>query len=160
MSKHSRWFEFLRYLFWAAATTGVSWLSYTAFANLFRIFGMPDTVLVTVSNVLSWICAVTFSYLVNRLRVFHSAARSAGELLSEAAKFYGFRLAVGVVEMGSVPFLVWLGVDGNVLGAKGMVAKMISTPLIILLNYLIGRFFVFRKQREARVDAKKSRENT
>ncbi len=129
-------------------TTGVSWLSYTVFANLLNLVGMAQTPLVTVSNILSWICAVTFSYLANRIRVFHSVARSVKEVLSEAAKFYGSRLAVGVIEMGSVPLLVWLGVDGSVLGAKGMVAKMISTPLVILLNYLIGRFFVFRKRRE------------
>lgn len=146
MCKYSAWLRFIRYIFWAGITTGVSWLSYTLFANLLNTTGISETALVTTSNVLSWICAVTFSYFVNRVRVFHSTALSLKETLSEAAKFYGSRLAVGVIEIGSVPFLVWLGVDGSVLGANGMVAKMISTPMIILLNYLIGSLFVFRKR--------------
>ncbi len=155
MNKSSRWFQFFCYLFWAVATTGVSWIAYTIAANLLRLTAMPDGALVTVSNILSWICAVTFSYLVNRIRVFQSAAHSARTVLAEAAKFYGSRLAVGVVEMASVPVLVWFGVDRAVLGAKGMAAKMISTPIIILLNYLLGRFFVFRhpKQTEQETEA-------
>lgn len=154
MDKPSRWFQFFRYLFWAAATTGVSWIAYTIVANLLRLIAMPDGALVTVSNVLSWICAVTFSYFVNRIRVFQSTTHSARTVLAEAAKFYGSRLAVGVVEMASVPVLVWFGVDRTMLGAKGMAAKMISTPIIILLNYLLGRFFVFRHPKQTEQEAK------
>ena len=138
-------FRFFRYVFWAVVTTGVSWCAYTVFANVLTLTPISQTALVTVSNIASWICAVTFSYIINRVRVFRSAETTPSAVMAEALKFYGSRLAVGVVETALVPFLIWLGVDGSFFGAAGLPAKIVSTPIIILMNYLIGRFFVFRR---------------
>lgn len=52
---------------------------------------------------------------------------------------------MGGVEILLVPLLVALGLDRPLWGVDGMASKILITPLLILLNYLCGRWIVFRK---------------
>ena len=133
-----RYKEVLTYIFWALMTTLVSWASYTLYENL----GLS----VTVSNILSWITAVTFSFVANKIRVFESKSWRPRVVIPEVTKFFSTRLAVGVVEWVLVPLFVFLGINEELLGAEGLLSKIVVTPMIILLNYLCGKFFVFRKK--------------
>ena len=138
--------EGVSYLFWCIMTTAVSWLTYSLFAYLFGLTSLTVEVVVLIANTLSWVCAVTFSFAANKLLVFKTKSWAPKVLVPELLKFYSTRLAVGFVEIGLATLMVSLGLDKPLFGVDGLVSKMIVTPIIILLNYTLGKFFVFKKK--------------
>ena len=65
--------ELLSYLFWGILTTVVSWGSYTLFAWLLgKGVAVGQTKLVFWANFCSWLCAVLFSFVTNKIWVFQS----------------------------------------------------------------------------------------
>lgn len=131
------------YLFYSVLTTLVNWLVYGAFVSVFKRIGIADeNSIIFISNTLSWFFAVLFSFVVNKLRVF----KSENSLLPELVKFFSTRIAVGLVEIVLVPVLAIIGLNRPLFGAEGMLSKIIVTPILILLNYLCGKFLVFRQK--------------
>jgi putative flippase GtrA len=129
---YNKYEETLLYIFYGAATTVVSflsqWLCNTLGAN------------VALSTTVSWICAVTFAFFVNKFFVFDSADKTAKKVLHEAAGFYAARLVSFFAELG---FMV-LAVD--IWGFNWIVCKVIIQIVILILNYLFSKFIIFRKQ--------------
>lgn len=143
--------EVIAYLFWGVMTTLVSWGAYSVFASLFRnqinefsIIGMKISVVVLVSNVLSWVCAVLFAFITNKLWVFQSKSWSRMVLLSEFSKFLTTRLLTGVLEIIMVPILVSIGLNQTIFGIEGMVAKVLVSVAVVLLNYIFSKLFIFK----------------
>ena len=129
-------------------TTLVSWTSYAIYARLFAgIKGLNTDTVTLIANMLSWVTAVTFSFVANKIRVFESKSWKVGVVVPELLKFYSSRAAVGVVETGLATLMVVVGLDVPLFGVDGLVSKMIVTPIIIIMNYLCGKFFVFRKKK-------------
>lgn len=93
------------------------------------------------ANVLSIICAVLFAYVTNKLFVFRSHCRELNELLREAVAFFAARGAAMIVEAGGFSFLYEL------CGFSEMTAKLIISVVIIVLNYVLSKCLVFKKQK-------------
>ena len=130
--------EAIDYLFWGGMTTVVSWGSYSAFVLLgASVFW---------GNVLSWICAVLFAFVSNKLWVFQSKSWAGNVLLPELGKFLSSRVATGVFEMVAVPALVALGLNQTILGIEGMVSKVLVSVVVVILNYILSKFVVFRRK--------------
>ena len=141
--------EGVNYAFWCIMTTLVSWTSYAIYARLFAdIKGLNTDTVTLIANMLSWVTAVTFSFIANKIRVFESKSWKVGVVVPELLKFYSSRAAVGVIgDIGLPTFLAVIGLDAPIFGVEGLVSKMIVTPVVILMNYLLGKFFVFRKKK-------------
>ena len=133
MSKRLK--EIVSYLFWGVLTTLVSWLTYSLFIWL--------TGHVALANALSWVCAVAFAFVSNKLWVFHSKDWSGKTVWREGIKFLSARLVTGVLELVGVPVLAAWG--DSLLGVEGLGAKMIVTVVVILLNYLFSKLIIFKK---------------
>lgn len=147
-----RYREIISYLFWGVMTTLVSWLTFALFDLVFRrigaqlnIFGLSVSVSVLLDNILSWICAVLFAYVTNKLWVFNSKSWDRQVVLPEIVKFFSARAATGILEIVAVPLLAALGLDRPVLGVEGMLAKVIVTVVVVILNYVFSKLLVFRK---------------
>ena len=142
--------EGVNYAFWCIMTTLVSWASYTLYAHLFGgIDGINTDTVTLISNSLSWVTAVTFSFIANKIRVFESKSWRPLVVIPEILKFYSSRALVGVIgDIGLPTLLAVIGLDAPVFGVEGLVSKMIVTPIVILMNYLFGKFFVFRKKKK------------
>ena len=142
--------EGVSYAFWCIMTTLVSWTSYTIYAHLFGLIDGINTDTVTlISNTLSWVIVVTFSFVANKIRVFESKSWKPGVVVPEILKFYSSRAVVGIIgDVGLPTLLAVIGLDMPIFGVEGLVSKMIVTPVVILFNYLCGKFFVFRKKKE------------
>ncbi len=143
--------EIISYLFWGVMTTVVSWLSYSLFTFLFRgnmqvfdLFGMSMSMVVFLSNVLSCLMAITFAFVVNKLYVFQSKSWKTSVWLQELWKFISARIITGVVEIVAVPLLVGAGIDQMIFGIKGMCAKIIVSVLVVVLNYVFSKLFIFK----------------
>ena len=113
-------------------TTIISILSY----YLFRIILSSNTNLnVQISTILSWVVAVTFAYFANRIFVF----KSNNSRKTEAVKFVTSRIMSLLIEM-LVMFILT-----SVVKINDKVAKVLVQFIIVILNYLFSKIFVFKK---------------
>ena len=131
--------EAIVYILVGGLTTGVSWVVY---AVCVRFLGWS----IEVGNVVSWIAAVSFAFVTNKTWVFRSNSWEPRLVAGEAAKFVGARLATGVLEVVGVPALVKLGLDQTIFGVEGMLSKVIVTVVVIVLNYVFSKLFIFQKK--------------
>ncbi|MBE6865123.1 MAG: GtrA family protein [Ruminococcus flavefaciens] len=131
------------YLFFGVLTTAVSFISAGISKNLLESAGMGTGAVSTLSTVISWICAVTFAYVTNRLWVFESHASGAKELTAEALSFYGGRVFTLLTEMA----IMWLGY--SVLSFNYWITKIAANVIVLILNYVISKIFVFRNKESA-----------
>ncbi len=128
--------EILSYLFWGVLTTLVSWLTYSLFVWL--------TGHIALANALSWLCAVAFAFVTNKLWVFHSKDWSGKTVWAEGLKFLSARLVTGVLELVGVPLVAAWGGE-PILGIEGLGAKAIVTVVVIILNYVFSKLIIFKK---------------
>lgn len=138
-----KYWEIITYIFWGGMSTIVSWGSYSIFVH---IFGEWESK-VAVANVLSWLCAVVFAFFTNKLWVFNSKSWSLKVLLPEAAKFLSARITTGVFEIVAVPLLVAIGLNQMIFGIDGMVAKVLVSVVVVVLNYVFSKLFIFKKSK-------------
>ena len=113
---------------------------FTTLVN-FVVFWLLDTVLgmnVNAANVISVICSILFAYVVNKVYVFTSKTDSFKALLIEFLKFVGARAFTMVVEVGGVFVL-------DLLHWNGFAAKLATQVIVVVSNYIISKFFVFKK---------------
>ncbi len=141
--------EFIMYMIFGAATTIVSFGSYAIFETVvphISFFGI--TIAHTTSaNVLSWICAVLFAFVTNKLWVFESKSWRPSVAVKELGLFVSSRLATGVIEWVGLPLLINIGVDQVIFGVEGMLAKILVSVIVILLNYVFSKLFIFKRKK-------------
>lgn len=130
--------EVIMYLIFGVATTVVSWALYILFVEFLNLE-------MTLSNALSWIGAVTFAFFTNRSFVFESKEKTFLGLLKEMILFVGSRALSGVVEIFLPTFLVFIGLNGELLGIEGFWAKAATSVIVIFLNYIFSKWIVFKK---------------
>ncbi len=128
----TRYAPILLYLVFGVLTTLVNYLVYLPCYNLLGLSA-------AVSNVAAWAAAVAAAFLTNKPFVFHSYDWSAKTVLPELAKFLGTRLGSGALETG----ILLLTVD--ILGWNGNLWKLVTSVLVVVLNYVGSKLLVFRK---------------
>lgn len=131
--------EIINYIVFGGCTTLVSWATYALFVG-----GMDMEILA--GKILSWICAVSFAFVTNKLWVFFSRAVDWKTWLREGVEFFASRAATGVVEVLGLPALMKLGLDASLFGVEGFAANIVVTVVVIILNYIVSKFLVFRKK--------------
>ncbi|MCQ2520853.1 MAG: GtrA family protein [Lachnospiraceae bacterium] len=133
--------ETFDYLIAGGLTTVVNWIVYALCAYVvFRYVSLGDTARIMISNVIAWIAAVLFAYVVNRTFVFHSQARGVAAVLKEFGAFLGARIFSFAVEQG----LMFLMVE--VLKANDLISKLLIGIIVIVMNYIFSKLFIFRKK--------------
>ena len=137
--------EVFMYLVFGVLTTVVSWASYARFIKILGGISNSD-VRISVANVLSWIAAVLFAFITNKLWVFDSKSWKPSVVIKELGMFVVARLATGCIEWFGVPLLVKIGVDQELFGTEGMVAKIIASVLVVILNYFFSKLLIFKKK--------------
>lgn len=130
--------EVLMYLFFGVLTTAVSFVSAGFSKVSLEALSFGANPVSVVSTVFSWICAVTFAYITNRLWVFDSQASGKKDLLSEAASFYGGRVFTLIVET----VMMWIGY--SLIGINYWITKISANVIVLILNYVISKIFVFK----------------
>ena len=129
--------EKITYLFFGVLTTAVSILSFAAFSWLFAPIMAAGWAL-NAANLLSVLLAVTFAYATNRRYVFLSKSRGRAAA-KEAASFFAGRFITMLADLLLMNILV------SVLGVWDLAAKCAVTVLVIVLNYIIAKRWVFQK---------------
>ena len=127
-----KYWDIVTYLIFGVLTTVVNYLVYLPIYNLLGASA-------AVSNAIAWVAAVAFAFLTNKPFVFKSHDWSAKTVLPELSKFVGCRVASGVLET----LILLLTVD--ILGWNGNIWKIITSVLVVILNYVASKLLVFRK---------------
>lgn len=121
----------LLYLFFGGLTTVISIGTFIAFDSYLNMD-------VLVANLLSWICAVSFAYVTNRVWVFSS--RATGKAMwREMLSFVGGRVAT----LGFEELVLWIFV--SLLAFNSTIVKILAQVGVLILNYVISKIFVFKK---------------
>lgn len=126
--------EIIRYLIIGGLSTVVSLVSY--FLLVHTIFDPQKALQLQSANVLSWLITVTFAYFTNRIFVFRSQNKSSW---NEVAKFGLSRLATLVVDM----LIMFIFV--SLLKFNDTIIKLVGQFVVIILNYILSKFIVFKK---------------
>lgn len=128
----SKYYDILVYLIFGVLTTVVNYLVYLPCYNLLHLSS-------ALSNVIAWAAAVAFAFVTNKPFVFRSHDWSAKTVIPELTRFIGTRLGSGGLET-LILFLAvdWLGLNGNVW-------KLVTSVLVVVLNYIGSKLLVFRK---------------
>lgn len=129
--------EIVNYLIIGVLTTVVSLVSF----YLVRIFVFTNDSQfdIQLANVISWVLAVLFAFVTNKKYVFESKSTGYQKFL-EMIKFYVSRLTTLGIEM----FVMWLLTSP--LKVDDMISKIIVQFIIVILNYVFSKLFVFKKK--------------
>ncbi|MBQ6282341.1 MAG: GtrA family protein [Bacilli bacterium] len=126
--------EIIRYLIIGVLTTVVSLLVYYIF--IYTIFDPNKAIELQITNIISWIVAVTFAYFANRKYVFMKEKKAN---INEACSFYLSRVSTLLIDM----LLMYLFV--TLLHYNDKIIKLFVQVIIIVLNYIFSKFIVFKK---------------
>lgn len=127
-----KYWDILTYLFFGVLTTVVN---YVIYLPVYNILGLSAAV----SNTTAWVVAVAFAYLTNKPFVFKSHDWSAKTVIPELTKFVSCRVTSGLAET----VILLLTVD--LLGWNGNIWKLVTSVLVVVLNYIASKLIVFKK---------------
>lgn len=128
--------EIFLYLFFGGLSFFVS---VGTFALFNAAFGLSEHI----ANVISWIVTVTFVYFTNKLWVFRVKLRTRLEAIAQILSFFAARLGTLFVEE-AILFVFITRLDFN-----SVAVKIAAQVVVIVLNYVVSKVFVFRRKENA-----------
>src|SRR5690625_5394887 len=90
-----------------------------------------------VANAIAIVLSILFAYVTNKLFVFKTSSNDLKENIYEFIKFIGFRLLSGLADM----FSMWVLVD--LIFVDTNLAKLLTQFIVVVLNYVFSKFFIF-----------------
>ena len=117
----------IRYIFFGGCTTMVNLVSFFILRKL----------KLNIANIISIILAILFAYVVNSKYVFQDKCETLKDHVQPFCKFVSARLVTMVIEVGGVWLLV------SVMGLNDMIGKFLTQFIVLILNYVFSKFFVF-----------------
>ena len=122
---------------WEIVRFGVVGVITTAINFLIFKLGRMARLPLVAANSVAWLAAVLFAFAANKFIVFQSADWNTMFILEELSWFLMSRLLTLLIETS----LLWLLVKKRDL--PEMASKCGVSVLVVLLNYLLGKFLVF-----------------
>ena len=113
-------------------TTIINIVTYALCYDMFNISNV-------VSNIIAWILSVLFAFITNKIWVFESKCFDFKIFIKELWNFIVCRLATGALDLG----IMYVGVD--LLKGPALILKIASNIIVIILNYVMSKLFVFKK---------------
>ena len=130
--------EIINYLIFGFLTTVVSLLVY--YILTFTIIDPNRSLELQLANIISWICAVVFAYITNKRFVFNSATFNRKEEIKLFSMFVSSRITTLLIE------LAFMFITVKVILINDKIAKVIAQFIVIVLNYVLSKLFVFKKK--------------
>jgi putative flippase GtrA len=123
--------EKINYIIFGVLTTLVNYVSYWAASG-------PLDLDYRLSTVIAWILAVAFAFVTNKFYVFNSRSVQWNVVLREAVAFLIARLASGIFDVG------WMILAVEWIGMNDLLAKVLSNVVVIVMNYVLSKMFIFK----------------
>lgn len=130
--------EIINYIIVGGLTTLVNLV--VKYGLLFTVLKAEDAFELQVAIIISWIAAVSFAYVTNRIFVFKSKNKN---IFKEVVSFFGARVATLLMEM----FIMWFFITFLKLNTDFyvLIFTFITQVLIMIGNYILSKLFVFKK---------------
>ena len=129
----ARHWDIFSYLVFGVLTTVVNYIVYLPLLNILHLSA-------ALSNMIAWAAAVVFAYVTNKPFVFKSFDWSMKTVIPELGRFVSCRVASGAMET----VIIFVAVD--LLGWNGNIWKLVTSVLVVVLNYVFSKLIVFRKK--------------
>jgi len=126
--------EIVMYLIFGGLAAAVSALSYFVASWGFGLSAW-------LSSIVSWIFAVTFAFITNKIFVFQSKNKTKEDALKEALLFFAMRLsslALNVIIM--LVFVDWMNLHEPLI-------FLVAQFVVLVFNYVASKFWVFREEK-------------
>ena len=153
--------EIISYIFFGVLTTAVNLLTFYLFKKLFISIGWEGILSTLLSsagwekaldflsdgsdyldaNTIAWVVGVLFAFFTNKLFVFESKSWKPSVAGKEFIAFVGARILSFVAES----VLMFLMV--TVLSWNELIAKIIVGIVVIVMNYVFSKLFIFKKEK-------------
>lgn len=130
LGKRSERDQIFLYLFFGGLTFGVS-------VGMFMLFHLILEVHELAANIISWVVAVSFAFVTNRKWVFDAPTNNYKEFAKQAASFFTGRMITLFLE--EVILFVFI----TILGFHSLIVKILAQVIVIVLNYIISKRFIF-----------------
>lgn len=124
--------ELFLYGIFGVLTTLINIFSYYVFCDIFFVNYV-------ISNIIAWILSVSFAFITNKIFVFNSRDFEIKNFIKEIISFFSSRIFTGLLDMG----ILFFGV--TILGIEDMLVKVFSNVVVIILNFVLSKLFVFKK---------------
>ena len=131
---YKKYQEIINYIIVGVLTTGVSLITY--YICVLTIFNPENALELQLANIISWICAVLFAYITNKIFVFKSKNKN---LFKEFISFVGARVLTLFLDMLIMFIMV------TAIGINDKVSKLVVQFIVTILNYVFSKIFVFKK---------------
>jgi len=118
-------------LFFGGCTFIISVGSFTILNVIFKVNAL-------IANVISWVLAVLFAFFTNRTWVFQKLTDTISAFGKQFLSFVSSRIATLVIE--EVIIFVFI----TLLGFNSVGVKVIAQIVVIVLNYVFSKVYVFR----------------
>lgn len=139
--------EVISYLFFGILTTVVSIVVYQGFCFL-----LGDGSYL-ISNIISWVVAVAFAFVTNKLWVFRSKSWELKVIRPEIISFLGARIfSLLLEEAGLFLMIDIIGLEKITFKVVGfaitgtLIAKLVMQFIVVVTNYVFSKFLIFKKK--------------
>ena len=134
---YKKYQEIINYLIVGVLTTVVSIVTYFLFS---LVLDIENNILFILANVLSWICAIIFAYITNKKFVFNTTTSNKKEEIKVFSMFVSSRITTLLIE------LAFMFITVKVMLINDKIAKVVAQFIVIVLNYILSKLFVFKKK--------------
>lgn len=121
------------FLIFGVATTLVNLVTYFFFTHMKIPYAF--------SNAIAIIVAIFFAYFTNRKWVFESQVTDTKGMVRECISFFTSRVITAIIDMFMMVILI------SVLNINDIFAKIVTLTVVIILNYVLSKFVIFKKQK-------------
>lgn len=126
MKNKEFFWETFRYLVCGVSTVLVNIISYKLLSTY-----VWDKLL---SNTVAFLLSVLYAYFTNSIFVFRMKCT-----WKSFSEFFGMRIGTIIIDNGGLILLIWCGVHD-------MIAKCVVNFIIIAINYILSKLFIFKKK--------------
>lgn len=132
--------ETIAYVFWGISTTLINIAVYSLLCFLIDY---------KIANIIAIVTGKVYAYFVNKYFVFRHRCLDWRELLKEIGSFVATRGFSGVIDYFGVILLV------EIFSVEKKISKYVITILVMIMNYIFGKWIVFKKKHQEGTDEKK-----
>ena len=133
-------YETISYIVAGVLTTAVDYIAFALINEGLQRGGLvPAHTAIMIATALSWLLAVIFAYIVNKLIVFRNFRFAPSYLAKEASSFFAARVASGIITF----ILMWLLTD--VWSINEYLAKLGTSAFNLVFNYVASKLWIFKK---------------
>ena len=100
-----------------------------------KVFGINYLI----SNIISWVVSVAFAYITNKIFVFKNKEKEKKQVFIQIYQFVKYRLFSLIIDI----LLMYAFVE--LVKIDDMISKIIVQVIVIVLNYVFSKIFVFKK---------------